>query len=164
MSDEAFERMADLLDKLPAMQDKGAALARARWADRIATLADEHETCESLLESADERLRQAEELLARAEDSDGATFDDARRAVLHAAALRGFRIAPQRNAERALRDALGASPFDAVADARAARMRPEERKALEAEVTAYQRDYARTLEECERRERALSASVRSTDR
>lgn len=152
MSDEAYEHLADLLDALPALQEKGAMLARARWADRVAQLADECETCASLLESDDDRLRQAEERLARAEGFDEAARDDARRAVLHAAALRGFRIAPRQNADLALQEALAASPFDAVADARSARMESERRQALEAEIAAYQRDYARTLAKCEQGE------------
>ncbi|WP_161961274.1 hypothetical protein, partial [Eggerthella sinensis] len=73
-----------------------------------------------------------------------------RRAVLQAASWRGFRIGPCQNADRALREALERGPFRTVGDARAACLSAADRAALEADVAAYQRDYAETLARCER--------------
>ena len=85
-------------------------------------------------------------------------MDDARRAVLQASSLRGFRVGPCRNAERALERALEEGPFDAVDDARAALVDYTTLSSLEEEVAAYQRDYAQTLERCER-----AMALRSTE-
>lgn len=157
-ADAAFAHLEELLDRLPAMQEQGERLAQAHAAERIARLADERETHASLLADAEERLRAAEDALAHA-NAAGATetgvrdrgaLDEARRAVLQAASWRGFRIGPCQNSERALREALEAGPFRTVNDARAACLDDADRAALEADVAAYQRDYAETLARCER--------------
>ena len=165
-ADAAFAHLEELLDGLPAMQKQGERLARAREAARIAGLESERATRAALLAVAEERQRAAEERLARASeralsdggDKEGRGVDDARRAVLQASSLRGFRVGPCRNAERALERALEEGPFDAVDDARAALVDDTALSSLEEEVAAYQRDYAQTLERCER-----AMALRSTE-
>lgn len=157
-TDAAFAHLEELLDRLPAMQKQGARLAQAHAAERIARLANERETHASLLADAEERLRAAEDALARVSAAgateagarDRGAADEARRAVLQAASWRGFRIGPCQNADRALREALERGPFRTVSDARAACLSAADRAALEADVAAYQRDYAETLARCER--------------
>lgn len=157
-TDAAFAHLEELLDQLPAMQEQGERLIQAHAAERIVRLAAERETHASLLADAEDRLREAEEALARAnaaeateaEAGDQSSLDHARRAVLQAASWRGFRIGPCQNADRALREALEGSPFRTVDDARVACIPAADCAALEADIAAYQRDYAEALARCER--------------
>lgn len=168
--DQAFERLERLYGQLPAMEAKGAALARARSAaevDRLARTAAyrgaELDRAEAQVAEAEKRV--ATELTAGAaaagaegacgsQGADGNAAEDARRALMAAGTWRGLRVGPARNAERALALALEASPFATVEEARAALLPGDSLEALATEVEAYQRDYAEALAACQQLEGA----------
>lgn len=166
-SERAFERLERLYGQLPAMEAKGAALARARSAAEVDRFARTAAYRAAELDRAEAQVAEAKARVAAAEarvvaagsqvggdaGTDGGA-EDARRALMAAGTWRGLRVGPARNAERALALALEASPFSTVEEARAALLPADALTALAAEVEAYQRDYAETLAACQQLEGA----------
>ena len=163
--EQAFGRLERLYAQLPAMEEKGAALARARSAAEVDGLAKaaayraaELVRAETLVAEAEACVCEAEAALARSEAAGGdaaekaAHLGDLRLALMAAGTQRGLKVGPAQNAERALARALEASPFDTVEEARAALLPAESLAALSAEVQAYQADYAEALAVCQQLE------------
>ena len=164
-AEQAFARLERLYAQLPAMEEKGAALARARSAAGVDGLAKaaayraaELVRAETLVAEAEACVCEAEAALARSEAAGGdaaekaAHLGDLRLALMAAGTQRGLKVGPAQNAERALARALEASPFDTVEEARAALLPAESLAALSAEVQAYQADYAEALAVCQQLE------------
>lgn len=164
-AEQVFERLEHLYAQLPAMEEKGAALARARSAAEVDGLAKaaayraaELARAETLVAEAEARVREAEATLARSEAAEGdaaekaAHLGDLRLALMAAGTQRGLKVAPAQNAEHVLAQALEVSPFDTVEEARAALLPAESLAALSAEVQAYQADYAEALAMCQQLE------------
>ena len=163
--EQAFARLERLYTQLPAMEEKGAALARARSAAEVDGLAKavayraaELARADAEVARAEACVREAEAALARSEAAEGDTAEkaaylgDLRFALMAAGTQRGLKVAPAQNAEHALARALEASPFDTVEEARAALLPAESLAALSAEVQAYQADYAEALAVCQQLE------------
>ena len=164
-AEQAFARLERLYAQLPAMEEKGAALARARSAAEVDGLAKaaayraaELARAEAEVARADARVCEAEAALARSEAAGGdaaekaAHLGDLRLALMAAGTQRGLKVGPAQNAEHALAQALEASPFDTVEEVRAALLPAESLAALSAEVQAYQADYAEALAVCQQLE------------
>lgn len=164
-AEQAFGRLERLYAQLSAMEEKGAALARARSAAEVDGLAKaaayraaELVRAETLVAEAEACVCEAEAALARSEAAGGdaaekaAHLGDLRLALMAAGTQRGLKVGPAQNAEQALDRALEASPFDTVDDARAALLPAESLAALSAEVQAYQADYAEALAVCQQLE------------
>ena len=164
-AERAFAQLEHLYAQLPAMEEKGAALARARSAAEVDGLAKaaayraaELARAESLVARAEACVREAEAALVRLEGVEGdaaekaAHLGDLRLALMAAGTQRGLKVGPAQNAERALARALEASPFDIVEEARAALLPAESLAALSAEVEAYQAAYAEALAVCQQLE------------
>ena len=152
--DEAFAHLQELMDALPRMQKQGERLARARAAKEVLSAArrlafdrDVLEEYERLQETAAEAADKA-----RAEGCDEAEVQDREKALLYFGAMRGFKVGPVANGEKALADALAAGGFADEDDARAAALSDDELRKLADEVAAYQADYAVTLELCQKLE------------
>ena len=154
-AEEAFALLQRLYDRLPAMEERGALLARAKAAAAAVRLEDELRTARILLDEAEKREAAARAAFERAEQgSDAALADECRRALLHAGSLRGFRVGPARNVEAALARALEEGCFADAAEAHAALLEPAELASVQSEVEAYRSAYAEALARCE----ALEAS------
>lgn len=155
-AEQAFERLERLYAQLPAMEEKGAALARARSAAEVDGLAKAAAYRAAELARADALVAEAEARVSAAEAEGGsegdATARDARLALMAAGTQRGLRVGPAQNAERVLARALEASPFATVEEARAALLLAESLAALAAEVGAYQTAYAEALAVCQQLE------------
>lgn len=164
-AEQAFGRLERLYAQLPAMEEKGAALARARSAAEVDGLAKaaayraaELARAETLVAEAEACVCEAEAALARSEAAGGdaaekaAHLGDLRLALMAAGTQRGLKVGPAQNTERALARALEASPFDTVEEVRAALLPAESLAALSAEVQAYQADYAEALAVCQQLE------------
>lgn len=160
-AERAFAQLERLYAQLPAMEEKGAALARARSAAEVDGLAKaaayraaELARAESLVARAEACVREAEAALIRSEAAGGdaaekaAHLGDLRLALMAAGTQRGLKVGPAQNAEQALDRALEASPFDTVEEAHAALLPAESLAALSAEVEAYQAAYAEALDVC----------------
>ncbi len=160
-AERAFAQLEHLYAQLPAMEEKGAALARARSAAEVDGLAKtaayraaELARAESLVARAEACVREAEAALVRLEGVEGdaaekaAHLGDLRLALMAAGTQRGLKVAPAQNAEHALAQALEASPFDTVEEARAALLPTDSLAALASEVQAYQAAYAEALDVC----------------
>lgn len=160
-AERAFAQLEHLYAQLPSMEEKGAALARARSAAEVDGLAKaaayraaELARAESLVARAEACVREAEAALVRLEGVEGdaaekaAHLGDLRLALMAAGTQRGLKVGPAQNAERALARALEASPFDTVEEAHAALLLAESLAALSAEVEAYQAAYAEALDVC----------------
>lgn len=160
-AEQAFARLERLYAQLPAMEEKGAALARARSAAEVDGLAKaaayraaELARANAEVARAEACVREAEAALVRSESAEGdaaekaAHLGDLRLALMAAGTQRGLKVGPAQNAEQALDRALEASPFDTVDDARAALLSTESLAALSAEVEAYQAAYAEALDVC----------------
>lgn len=163
--EQAFGRLEHLYAQLPAMEEKGATLARARSAATVDGLAKaatyraaELARADALVAEAEACVREAEAALARSEAAEGdaaekaAHLGDLRLALMAAGTQRGLKVGPAQNAEHALARALEASPFDTVEEARAAMLPAESLAALAAEVEAYQAAYAKALAVCQQLE------------
>lgn len=164
-AEQAFGRLERLYAQLPAMEEKGAALARARSAAEVDGLAKaaayraaELARAETLVAEAEACVCEAEAALARSEAAGGdaaekaAHLGDLRLALMAAGTQRGLKVGPAQNAEHALAQALEASPFDTVEEARVALLPADSLAALSAEVQAYQADYAEALAVCQQLE------------
>ena len=164
-AEQAFGRLERLYAQLPAMEEKGAALARARSAAEVDGLAKaaayraaELVRAETLVAEAEACVCEAEAALARSEAAGGdaaekaAHLGDLRLALMAAGTQRGLKVGPAQNAEHALAQALEASPFDTVEEARVALLPADSLAALSAEVQAYQADYAEALAVCQQLE------------
>ena len=164
-AERAFAQLERLYAQLPAVEEKGAALARARSAAEVDGLAKaaayraaELARAESLVARAEACVREAEAALIRSEAAGGdaaekaAHLGDLRLALMAAGTQHGLKVGPAQNAERALARALEASPFDTVEEARAALLPAESLAAWSAEVQAYQADYAEALAVCQQLE------------
>lgn len=164
-AEQAFGRLEHLYAQLPAMEEKGAALARARSAAEVDGLAKaaayraaELARADAEVARADARVREAEAALARSEAAEGDAAEkaphlgDLRLALMAAGAQRGLKVGPAQNAEHALARALEASPFDTVEEARAALLPTDSLAALASEVQAYQAAYAEALAVCQQLE------------
>lgn len=164
-AEQAFRRLEHLYAQLPAMEEKGAALARARSAAEVDGLAKaaayraaELARADAEVARADARVREAEAALARSEAAEGDAAEkaphlgDLRLALMAAGAQRGLKVGPAQNAEHALARALEASPFDTVEEARAALLPTDSLAALASEVQAYQAAYAEALAVCQQLE------------
>lgn len=160
-AERAFAQLEHLYAQLPSMEEKGAALARARSAAEVDGLAKaaayraaELARAESLVARAEACVREAEAALVRVEGVEGdaaekaAHLGDLRLALMAAGTQRGLKVGPAQNAERALARALEASPFDTVEEAHEALLPAESLAALSAEVEAYQAAYAEALDVC----------------
>lgn len=160
-AEQAFGRLERLYAQLPAMEEKGAALARARSAAEVDGLAKaaayraaELVRAETLVAEAEACVREAEAALIRSEGAEGdaaekaAHLGDLRLALMAAGTQRGLKVGPAQNAEHALAQALEASPFDTVEEARAALLPTDSLAALASEVQAYQAAYAEALDVC----------------
>ena len=164
-AEQAFGRLERLYAQLPAMEEKGAALARARSAAEVDGLAKaaayraaELARADAEVARAEAFVREAEAALARSEAAGGdaaekaAHLGDLRLALMAAGTQRGLKVGPAQNTERALARALEASPFDTVEEVRAALLPAESLAALSAEVQACQADYAEALAVCQQLE------------
>ena len=156
--EQAFARLERLYTQLPAMEEKGAALARARSAAEVDGLAKAAAYRAAELARAEAFVREVEAALARSEAAGGdaaekaAHLGDLRLALMAAGTQRGLKVGPAQNAEHALAQALEASPFDTVEEARVALLPADSLAALSAEVQAYQADYAEALAVCQQLE------------
>ena len=156
--EQAFARLERLYTQLPAMEEKGAALARARSAAEVDGLAKAAAYRAAELVRAEAFVREVEAALARSEAAGGdaaekaAHLGDLRLALMAAGTQRGLKVGPAQNAEHALAQALEASPFDTVEEARVALLPADSLAALSAEVQAYQADYAEALAVCQQLE------------
>lgn len=157
-AEQAFGRLERLYAQLPAMEEKGAALARARSAAEVDGLAKAAAYRAAELARAEAFVREVEAALARSEAAGGdaaekaAHLGDLRLALMAAGTQRGLKVGPAQNAEHALAQALEASPFDTVEEARVALLPADSLAALSAEVQAYQADYAEALAVCQQLE------------
>ncbi len=157
-AEQAFGRLERLYAQLPAMEEKGAALARARSAAEVDGLAKAAAYRAAELVRAEAFVREVEAALARSEAAGGdaaekaAHLGDLRLALMAAGTQRGLKVGPAQNAEHALAQALEASPFDTVEEARVALLPADSLAALSAEVQAYQADYAEALAVCQQLE------------
>lgn len=164
-AERAFAQLEHLYAQLPAMEEKGAALARARSAAEVDGLAKaaayraaELARADAEVARADARVREAEAALARSEAAEGDAAEkaphlgDLRLALMAAGAQRGLKVGPAQNAEHALARALEASPFDTMEEARAALLPTDSLAALASEVQAYQAAYAEALAVCQQLE------------
>lgn len=164
-AERAFAQLEHLYAQLPAMEEKGAALARARSAAEVDGLAKaaayraaELARAESLVARTEACVREAEAALVRLEGVEGdaaekaAHLGDLRLALMAAGTQRGLKVGPAQNAEHALARALEASPFDTVEEARAALLPTDSLAALASEVQAYQAAYAEALAVCQQLE------------
>lgn len=164
-AEQAFGRLERLYAQLPAMEEKGAALARARSAAEVDGLAKaaayraaELARADAEVARAEAFVREAEAALVRLEGAEGdaaekaAHLGDLRLALMAAGTQRGLKVGPAQNAEHALAQALEVSPFDTVEEARAALLPADSLAALSAEVEAYQAAYAEALAVCQQLE------------
>lgn len=164
-AERAFAQLEHLYAQLPSMEEKGVALARARSAAEVDGLAKaaayraaELARADALVAEAEACMREAEAALIRSEGAEGdaaekaAHLGDLRLALMAAGTQRGLKVGPAQNAEHALAQALEASPFDTVEEARAALLPADSLAALSAEVQAYQADYAEALAVCQQLE------------
>lgn len=160
-AERAFAQLEHLYAQLPSMEEKGVALARARSAAEVDGLAKaaayraaELARADALVAEAEACMREAEAALIRSEGAEGdaaekaAHLGDLRLALMAAGTQRGLKVGPAQNAEHALAQALEASPFDTVEEARAALLPADSLAALSAEVEAYQAAYAEALDVC----------------
>lgn len=164
-AEQAFGRLEHLYAQLLAMEEKGAALARARSAAEVDGLAKaaayrtaDLTRADALVAEAEACVREAEAALVRLEGAEGdaaekaAHLGDLRLALMAAGTQRGLKVGPAQNAEHALAQALEVSPFDTVEEARAALLSADSLAALSAEVEAYQAAYAEALAVCQQLE------------
>ncbi len=149
--EQAFARLQTLVDMLPAMEEKGRVLARARKAQEIVKLARkvhfERIEFEDLLKQEKKAMDAAME--ARDEGASQEVIGQRNRELFYWGTMKGYKAAPMQNDEFLLKKALEEAGFANEEEAQAAVLPEDELQALADEVEAYQQDYAETLELCE---------------
>ncbi|MDR1013366.1 MAG: hypothetical protein LBL86_00030 [Coriobacteriales bacterium] len=150
-ADEAFEQLAALYARLPAMQEKGRELRAAREARALRGLRAHLDALEREWERLDSECRRlmAEEHALRedARPDDGA-LGLVRARIRHVAETVALRRAPLAQAREALAEALaqGSLSLDDPLDALA--LPDGDFDALERDVTVYQEAYALAYGQC----------------
>lgn len=148
--DALFDHMQELLDGLPAMEEKGRRFAFARSAEEVLGAASRHKGQKATLDRIDaaseEHVRAREEALA-AGDEEREKVE--REQILLLGNQRGVRFGAEQSALRELNRIMEGSPFKSVDEAEAASLPKEELRALGSEIESFQRDYAETLEACQ---------------
>lgn len=152
--DDSFAHLAELVDRLPKMQEADARLRRARAAENALRAWRESQACRAMLAQADAVLARQRAALREAEEAcDEKAADHLRREVLYWSQQRGLRVGPAQNARAAYEEALSSGPFEGLDEARAAVLPARGHAEIEHELREYREDYAATLELCERLER-----------
>ena len=158
--EELFEHLQELVAELPAMQEKGAVLARARAAAEVAKRAHYYEGQQNELNGILSEMAEHERQRAIAIEQGDCDREEAQRAlILTCGTQRGIRKGAADAAKRELDQALSDGGFASCEEARAVRLSEPDLASLSAEIEAYQADYAETLAACERIEASEEASA-----
>lgn len=158
--DELFEHLQELMAELPAMQEKGAVLARARAAAEASKRAHYYEGQQNELNGILSEMAEHERERAIAIEQGDREREEAQRAlILTCGTQRGIRKGAADAAKRELDQALSDGGFASCEEANAARLSESDLASLSAEIEAYQADYAETLAACERIEATGAAST-----
>ncbi len=158
--DELFEHLQELMAELPAMQEKGAVLARARAAAEVAKRTHYYEGQQNELNGILSEMAEHERQRAIAIEQGDREREEAQRAlILTCGTQRGIRKGAADAAKRELDQALSDGGFASCEEARAVRLSEPDLASLSAEIEAYQADYAETLAACERIEASEAAST-----
>lgn len=150
-ADELFNHLEELLREKDAMEKKGCRLAHARAAREI--LERQRSVCgqQKELEAIDADLAaitaECSEALAR-EDGEQEKF--CRLRLLQLENVRAIRVGAKNDAQRKLDAALAQYGFESAEKACDENLSEDEFVILEAEVEGYKRDFAATLEKCQR--------------
>lgn len=156
--DELFGHLQKLMAELPAMQEKGAVLARARAAAEVSKRAHYYEGQQNELNGILSEMAEHERERAIAIEQGDREREEAQRAlILTCGTQRGIRKGAADAAKRELDQALSDGGFASCEEADAARLSESDLASLSAEIGAYQADYAETLASCERIEAAGAA-------
>lgn len=158
-SRDAFERLEVLMERLPAMQEKGALLNRARVARRLIELRGQLRILEqeqaNYQHAYDTALAAAQEAIERGDNATAAREQGIARTY---AELIATRVAPLQRARRALDKEVESGPFapngSGASDAsdgqlEGAALKDAAFAALEQEIADYQRDFQETYTLCE---------------
>lgn len=158
--DELFGHLQELMAELPAMQEKGAVLARARAAAEVSKRAHYYEGQQNELNGILSEMAEHERERAIAIEQGDREREEAQRAlILTCGTQRGIRKGAADAAKRELDQVLSDGGFASCEEADAARLPESDLASLSAEIEAYQADYAETLAACERIEAAGAAST-----
>ena len=158
--DELFEHLQELMAELPAMQEKGAVLAKARAAAEVSKRAHYYEGQQNELNGILSEMAEHERERAIAIEQSDREREEAQRALILTCGMqRGIRKGAVDAAKRELDQALSDGGFASCEEANAARLSESDLASLSAEIEAYQADYAETLAACERIEATGAAST-----
>lgn len=158
--EELFEHLRELVAELPAMQEKGAVLARARAAAEVSKRAHYYEGQENELHGILSEMAEYERARDLAiEQGDREREEEQRALILTCGTQRGIRKGAADAAKRELDQALSDGGFASCEEARAVRLSEPDLASLSAEIEAYQADYAETLVACKRIEASEAAST-----
>lgn len=158
--DELFEHLQELMAELPAMQEKGAVLAKARAAAEVSKRAHYYEGQKNELDGILSEMAEHERERAIAIEQGDCEREEAQRAlILTCGTQRGIRKGATDAAKREIEQALSDGGFASCEEADAARLSESDLASLSSEIEAYQADYAETLAACERIEAAGAAST-----
>lgn len=158
--EELFEHLRELVAELPAMQEKGAVLARARAAAEVSKRAHYYEGQENELHGILSEMAEHERERAIAiEQGDREREEEQRALILMCGTQRGIRKGAADAAKRELEQVLSDGGFASCKEADAARLSESDLASLSSEIEAYQADYAETLAACKRIEATEAASA-----
>lgn len=148
---DCFERLASLVNQLPAMEEASARLRRAEAAQAALAAQRELAEAEGLLAAADRQIAEVEQAQARAAREGDLDFDAelATRTLLFWGQQRGLHVGPANNARAHLAEALRAGGFSDMSEAEGALIPENECGELAERIARYQRDYAEALAACE---------------
>lgn len=150
-ADALFDHMQELMDALPAMEEKGERLAKARAAREVLRLeryrqGQENELCH-IQDKFNEQVALEHEAKAAGDDE---KEKSARSKVLNLGNQMAVRRGAEANARRKVEDALAQSNFSKIDDTHEATLEDEEFFALEKEIESFKSDYASTLAACQK--------------
>ena len=149
-ADALFVHMQELVDALPAMEEKGSRLARARAAREVARLERYRKGQENELKHIQENFdAQLEMERAAKEAGDDEAERMARCNVLGLGNQKSIRYGAEMNAAYKVKEALAAGGFADLEEAREAELEDADFSSLEQEVEAFKEDYAQTLSACQ---------------
>ena len=151
-ADQMLERLAELVDEIPAMQAKNNRLARDTAARKVMDLAYDVSCREAELQQGERMFEEAQEALDEVRDkpdSSDLVIAETQTRLVHAGLARGMKVGPLNNARAELESALQAGGFATVDEAREALVSESDRAAVEREIADFKAEYSRVLEICQ---------------
>jgi len=150
------DRLAELKDAIPRMQEKADELERSKAAEEYLEAERDYRSADHEMQDILHDIESATAAIDAAErQGDEEEADRLRYRLIFFGERRGYRLAPYERAARRFQEAQGRGLFTSVEEASDAHLDTAEEARIDAAIRAYQDEYQRTLDRCMELDREL---------